>query len=317
MAPVEPVADGAARMGWVRERTPWLALLAVYLLWGSTYAAIRVAVRVVPPFTMAGLRYTFAGVILYPLVCRRGPSPDLRSWMLAAVIGALLLTGGNGLLSLGERRVPSGIAALLVATVPLWLVMLERLIHGVRIRARALAGLLGGLAGVGLLVAPSAAYALPIGGAITILVASALWACGSLVSRNSRMAIDPLLATAMEMLTGGALLLAVGAASDEWPRLRLSRIGLDAGFAFAWLVVAGSLIALSAYLYALRTLPTATVGTYAYINPLVAVVVGAVLLGEPVHPRTAVAGSVILGAVALTIANPAARHERRGGSRRP
>lgn len=294
----------------MRERAPWLALLSVYLLWGSTYAAIRVAVHAVPAFTMAGLRYSLAGLILYPLARRRQPRPGLRAWMLAALIGALLLTGGNGLLSFGERDVPSGIAALLVASVSLWLVLLQRLVQGTRISRRALAGLLGGLAGVALLVAPTGANGLAVGGATAILIASALWASGSLVSRSHSLGVDALLGTGMEMLAGGAFLLVLGGATGEWRHLHASAVNLHVGFAFAWLVVPGSLIAFSAYLYALRSLPTATVATYAYVNPVVAVAIGALLLGEPLHPTTVAAGAIIIASVALTISDQTRRSTR-------
>lgn len=181
--PVEPGGSPA------RTRAG-LALLSVYLIWGSTYAAIRVAVHAVPAFTMAGLRYSLAGLILYPLARRRRSRPGLRAWALAALIGALLLAGGNGLLSFGERHVPSGIAALLVASVSLWLVLLQRIAQGTKISRRALAGLLAGFAGVAVLVVPTGAHGIAAGGAIVILIGSALWACGSLVSRSHPLGVD-------------------------------------------------------------------------------------------------------------------------------
>lgn len=303
-----PIA--AAWTARLQARAPWLALIAVYLVWGSTYAGIRVAVHVLPPFTMAGLRYSLAGLILYPLARRRGRRPNARSWALAALIGALLLAGGNGLLSLGEQHVPSGIAALLVATVSLWLIVLERIVRGVRISRGALIGLLGGFAGVAVLVAPSSSVGVPLGGAIAILVASALWATGSLVSRSHPLGVDPILGTAMELLAGGALLLLIGGAHGEWPHLHPAAVNLHVAFAFAWLVVPGTLVAFSAYLYALRTLPTATVATYAYANPVVAVAIGTLLLGEHLHPTTLIAGTIIVAAVALTITDQTRKRQR-------
>lgn len=295
----------------MRGKAPWFALLAVYVLWGSTYAAIRVAVHVVPPFTMAGLRYSLAGLILYPLARRRGSRPNARGWALAALIGALLLAGGNGLLSLGERHVPSGIAALLVATVSLWLIVLERIARGVRISRPALVGLVGGLAGVGLLVAPSSSHGVALSGALAILAASAFWASGSLVSRSRPLGVNAALGTAMEMLAGGALLLLVGGARGEWTRLHPTAFNPHAIFAFAWLVIPGSLVAFSAYLYALRTLPTATVATYAYVNPIVAIAIGALLLGEHVTANTLIAGAIIVACVALTITDQTRADKRR------
>jgi drug/metabolite transporter (DMT)-like permease len=289
---------------------PWLALVAVYVLWGSTYVGIRVAVRVVPAFLMAGLRYGLAGLVVYALARRRSTAPTLRDWALAALIGGLLLSGGNGLLSLGEQHVQAGIAALLVATVPLWLVVFARVFQGDRIALATLVGLLAGLAGVALLVTPSTSGHVPAGGSAVILLASAVWALGSLTSRASTVRVEPLLMAGMEMLAGGGLLLVIGTATGEWEHVRLAAITFHVGFAFAWLVLPGSVVGFTAYLYVLKTLPTTVVGTYAYANPIVAVALGALLLDEGVRTRTLVAGSMILASVAFTIASQRPRFAR-------
>jgi drug/metabolite transporter (DMT)-like permease len=170
-------------------------------------------------------------------------------------------------------------------------------------------GLFGCFAGVGVFVAPWISSCLPLVGVIAILVASALWATGSLVSRSHPLGVDPILGTAMELLAGGALLLLIGGANGEWQHLHPAAVTPRVGFAFAWLVVPGTLVAFSAYLYALRTLPTATVATYAYANPVVAVAIGILLLGEHLHPGALIAGTIIVAAVALTITDQTRKHQ--------
>lgn len=297
---------------------PWVALAAVYLFWGSTYLGIRIAVETMPPFTMAGSRYLIAGALLYPFARRRARTSTVtrEHWIGAAVVGGLLLVGGNGLLTYGEQTVPSGIAALLVATVPLWMVLLDRASGRQRLRAPVTAGLLLGLAGIALLVRPWADPEVDRPGALIILVASMLWAIGSLRSRSATLPQDPLVATGMQMLAGGAMLVLLGAVTGELGRLEVSGISWASVGAFTWLVGPGSIVAFSAYVYALRTLPTATVATYAYVNPVVAVVLGWVILDEQHTVGTLGAGAVIAIAVVLIVRvrTGEAQHVHRGPS---
>jgi drug/metabolite transporter (DMT)-like permease len=197
-----------------RIPTPWIALVCVYVLWGSTYLGIRVAVESFPPFVMAGVRFLLAGAILYPIARRRagGPPPTREQWLGVGSVALALLVGGNGLLSYAEQTVPSGVAALLVATVPLWLVLFDRLRGAARLRRQARVGLALGLAGIALLVRPWTVPQVDRVGALVVLVASVLWALGSIRSRSAAAPADGLVATGMQMLVGGAALtLAAGA----------------------------------------------------------------------------------------------------------
>lgn len=297
---------GASR--W-RVPTPWVALVCVYVFWGSTYLGIRVAVESFPPFTMAGVRYLLAGAILYPIarLRRGGPPPTRQQWLGAASVAGLLLVGGNGLLSYAEQTVPSGVAALLVATVPLWLVLLDRVRGAARLRPLTRAGLALGLVGIVLLVRPWTTPEVDRVGALVVLVASVLWALGSIRSRSAPAPSDGSVATGMQMLVGGLALLTLGTVTGEWARVDLASASWASVAAVAWLVVPGSIVALTAYNHALRTLPTSTVATYAYVNPVVAVALGWVLLGERHEPTTLLAGAVIAVAVVIIVSRPRVR----------
>ncbi len=282
------------------------ALVAVYLIWGSTYLAIRYAVQTIPPFLMASARFLAAGLALYAWARARGaPNPKPTHWRSATVIGGLMLLGGNGGVVWSEQRVPSGIAALMVATVPLWMVVLEW-IRCRRIEARpiVLAALVLGLLGIALLVDPAASPGhLDWIGAAVLVAASLSWALGSISSRVLPLPLSSLLSTAMEMIVGGALLALAGLATGESARLQLSAISPASAWALAYLAVFGSLVAFTAYAWLLRVASLATVSTYAYVNPVVAVVLGWAIAGEPLTGRTLLAASVIVTAVALIITN--------------
>lgn len=286
-----------------RIPTPWLALVAVYVLWGSTYLGIRVAVESFPPFTMAGVRFLLAGAILYPVARRRagGPPPTREQWLGAGSVAVLLLVGGNGLLSYAEQTVPSGVAALLVATVPLWLVLFDRLRGAARLRTQTRVGLALGSVGIVLLVRPWTVPEVDRLGAAVVLVASASWALGSIRSRSAAAPTDGLVATGMQLVVGGAVLALLGSVTGEWPRVDLASASIGSIVAVGWLVVPGSIVALTAYNHALRTLPMSTVATYAYVNPVVAVVLGWVVLHERHGALTLVAGAVIASAVVLIV----------------
>ena len=290
----------------------WAALLIVYVVWGSTYLAIRVGVETIPPLLLAGVRYLIAGLILYPIAIRGGPPqqraadrPTRAAWVACGIIGLLLLLGGNGLVSVGERSVPSGFASLLVATVPLWLLVMNAALTRTWIGWLPLAGLTVGLAGVALLAGlgdhASASGASSTGIAI-ILFASVCWALGTILStRLKALPQRPFLATAMQMLTGGAIITALAAVTGEFGSFDINHVSAGSWLALAYLIGPGSILALSAYSIAVRSLPTSTVATYPYVNPVVAVILGTTLLGEQLTWTMLAGGALIIAAVALIV----------------
>lgn len=282
-----------------------LAFAAVYVLWGSTFLAIRFGVETIPPFLMAGLRHSIAGILLFAWVRLSGtPAPAPRQWLPAAGVGALLLLGGNGLVSWAEKRVPSGLAALIVASVPIWLTLL----HGLQKRSRphgvVILGLATGLAGLAFLVAPgrfAGGSHVDLAGAGALLSAALFWAVGSLYARRAKLPSSTLLATAMEMLTGGAALLLVSGLLREWSGFSLADVSTRSWLALGYLIVAGSLVGFTAYIFLLGATTPARVGTYAYVNPIVAVFFGWAFASEVVTARMVIAALAILGAVAVII----------------
>lgn len=282
-----------------------LAFAAVYVLWGSTYLAIRFGVETIPPFLMAGLRHLSAGAILFGWLRLRGtPWPGRRHWGPAAAIGALMLLGGNGLVSWAEQRVPSGLAALIVACVPIWMTVLDGIQNRRRPHGVVIAGLGVGLAGLAFLVVPgrfAGGAHVDLVGAGALLLASLSWASGSLYARRAKLPASTLLATAMEMVAGGAALLCASAALGEWRGFVLSAVSTRSLAALAYLIVAGSLLGFTAYVFLLGATTPARVGTYAYVNPIVAVFLGWAFAGEAVTARTVIAALAIVGAVASII----------------
>ncbi|MCC6739285.1 MAG: EamA family transporter [Planctomycetia bacterium] len=278
-----------------------VALAAVYVIWGSTYLAIRFAIDTLPPFTMAGARFLAAGLAMYAVVRARGtPRPEPGHWPGAALIGGLMLLGGNGAVCWAERSVATGMASLLIATVPLWAVLLGAMLPGGRLPGpRVAAGILVGLAGVALLVRPWQGGAVDPAGAAALLFGAASWAAGSVLSRRVRLPESPLVATAMEMIAGGALLLVAGAAAGEWPRLDPHAVTLKSALAVAYLAVFGSIVGFTAFVWLLRHTSAVVATSYAYVNPLVAVLLGWAFAGEQPTPLTALAGALVVGAVAL------------------
>ena len=285
------------------------AFLAVYLIWGSTYLAIRVAIETIPPFLMAGVRFTLAGLGLYAWARARGARPPSRlHWRDGAVVGAFLLLGGNGGVVWAEQYVASGLAALLVATVPLWMVLFDWLFNrGPRPDLWLIVGLAGGLGGVVILAgAPGLGTDGPeaaIGG-IVLLVAAMLWSAGSIYSRRAAVPARPRLGTAIQMITGGGLLIAAGLATGELSRLDLGAVSTDSAIAMLYLIVFGSILGFTAYIWLLRVTTAARASSYAYINPLVALALGWAFADEPVTGRTLIAAGVILGSVALITLRP-------------
>jgi drug/metabolite transporter (DMT)-like permease len=283
----------------------WAALLIVWVVWGSTYFAIRVAVESMPPLLMAGARFLLAGLILFPFALRSG-RPTTKQWLSCAFTGTLLL-GANGAVSVAERTVPSGLAALLIATTPLWLLGFDAGLNRARLGWQPVLGLLTGLGGVALLSGTLSGQ-VSIAGVITCLCAAMSWAFGTIMSRRLPSPGNPVLGSAMQMLTAGAVLLVVAGASGE--SVHPGSVYGRSWFAFAYLIVFGSLVGFSAFVMAVRALPTATVATYAYVNPVIAVLLGTTLLGERMSPSMLLGGALIVGSVVLVALRAAAPAER-------
>ena len=295
-----------------RHEPPSLLLitsfLAVYVIWGSTYFAIRVGLESFPPLLLAGTRHVAAGALLYLLFRKNGTRPTRAQWMTAAVTGVLLLFGGNGGVCWAEQRVPSGTTALLVATVTLWMVLVDWLRpNGHRPSVRVRVGIVIGFAGIAVLAGSSrignSGRVDPLGAAVLVL-ASLSWACGSLYSKHGSLPSSPLLGAGMQALCGGVALWVVGLLAGEGSRFALTAISLRAWLAVGYLLVFGSCIGFSAYLYILKKSTAARAATYAFVNPLVAIVLGWGFLGEALSGRTVIAAAVILTAVVLVITSP-------------
>ena len=279
----------------------WAALATIYVVWGSTFLAIAVAVRDLPPFLAMSLRHLIAGALLFAWVWRRRRGRlglGRREWAAAFIFGGALFLAGHGGLAWAQQDVPSGVAALLVGTIPLWFAILARVAFGERLGGRALVGLVLGFAGLALLVDPSGeAGAKPVG-ALVIAFGAFAWAGGSLWSRRLPLPPDTLLSAAMGMLAGGTLLAVAGAVSGELDDVRFTAEALAAT---AYLVVFGSLIGFSAYVWLLKVVPASTVSTYAYVNPVIAVLLGWAFNDEAITGRTLIAGAAIVVGVALMV----------------
>lgn len=292
----------------------WVALATVYVIWGSTYLAINLAIRSLPPLLMGGFRFLAAGAILYLVSVRTGDRvgdrPGRRAWVAASIVGATLLLGGNGGVILAERSVPTGIVALMVATVPLWMAAADRIFYGNRLSRLGALGLGAGFVGIIILAAPSGVGRIDPTGIALTLFAALSWSAGSLYSRRAPLPRRPLVGTGMEMLAGGLFLSLAGIATGELGRLHLAQVRPVSVLALGYLIVFGSLAGFTAYVWLLRVAPTSLAATYAYVNPVIAVLLGFSLLGEVVTVRTAVAGAVIVLAVGIVITG-----QQRSGAR--
>lgn len=277
------------------------AFAAVYVLWGSTYLAIRIAVETLPPFFMAGTRFLCAGFLLYLYSLRKEKvKPTLPHWRSAFIVGALLLGGGNGGVVWSEQLIPSGITALIIATVPFWTVILESLLFKRRPSWLVTSGMILGFAGLWLLVRPAAHDGNMNPTGIFILLFSAFsWACGSLYARQASLPKTPLLPTAMEMIGGGALLFLVSALTGEWGRIAFDHFSMRSLWALAYLIFFGALIGFTAYQYILKNTSPVLSSTYAYVNPVIAVFLGWAVLGEPISSGVLLGAFVILAGVFL------------------
>ncbi len=285
-----------------------LAFAAVYLLWGATYLAIKWGIETIPPFLLAGGRHMIAGVLLYVWVRSQGTEQPTRAqWGAAAALGALMLFGGNGGVTWAVQRVPSGIAAVIIALMPMWMAVLDWLRPGgVRPSGRVVVGLLMGFAGIVLLVGPErlagGERVDPIGAGVLVL-ASLSWAAGSLLSRHVSVPRALLMGIAMQSIAGGALLWLAAWPAGDWARLEPAAVSSKSVLSLGFLVVFGSVIGLSSYIWLLRVVSAARVATYAYVNPAVALFLGWLLGGEALAARSLLATVVILAAVALIVSS--------------
>jgi drug/metabolite transporter (DMT)-like permease len=285
------------------QRLAWLAWITVCVVWGTTYLAIRVALETVPVILVAGLRWMAAGVVLAAYAIATGrPLPGPRYWPTLALLGFLMNVVGNGMVVWAEQFVASGLTAVLIASVPFWTVGIEACLPGgERVRWPTLAGLAIGFAGIVVLVWPElasggAAGRQFVGGVLGIQLACLGWALGTSHTKRHPSSADPLTSSSVQMLFSGSMLLALATAAGEWPLLHFTPRTL---IAMIYLTVAGSVVAYTAYVYAVRHLPISTVSLYAYVNPLIAVVLGSALLGEPFSARILVAGLLVLAGTAV------------------
>jgi drug/metabolite transporter (DMT)-like permease len=292
-----------------------LALGTVYVVWGSTYLAIAYVVETLPPLLSAAVRFLSAGGLLVAFLVaqdrwrrRRDPAaprlprPRLVEWRTALIVGALLLLGGNGLVMLSERTVPSGIAAVLIATTPIWMNVFDSLLTRRAPSRLAMGGLGVGLVGVAILLLPTSGIgALDPFGIGLLVIAAVSWAAGSLYARRGPLPANALLGTGMEQLAGGLALAAAGLLIGELGRTDLAAVSVQSLVGLAYLIVFGSLAAFTAYVWLLNHVPVTTVATYAYVNPVVALALGILIRGESLTPRSMLAIALIIGAVVAMV----------------
>jgi len=294
----------------------WIALVAVYIVWGSTYLAIRFTIETIPPFLSAGIRFLVSGAILYIWQRLSGASaPKKVEWRSASIIGLLLLLGGNGMLVWSESRIPSGISSLFIATVPLWMVVIDALRpKGERANWLVWAGVLVGLIGTALLANPWQSHTVgspldPLGMGVLIFAALS-WSIGSLYSRKAPLPNAPLLGTGMEMLVGSLGLFAFSAIVGEWSQFHIDAISIRSIGSLSYLIVFGSGIGFVAYTWLLRNASTPLVSTYAYVNPVVAILLGSFVGHEPLESLEIISAMVIIfGVVLITTAKSLAGRE--------
>ena len=308
---ISVAADSIDGVPTTRSASPlviWTALASVYVIWGSTYLAIAIAVQTLPPLLSAGIRFCVAGIVLIGFVAaRRGVKVGRAQLQGAAVVGLLLLVGGNGFVVLAERTVPSGLTALIIASVPLWIVVFGRF-AGDRIHGSTFIGVAVGFAGVAFLVVGRGASGAvdPVGLGL-VLVATVSWALGTFLAPRLRMPPDSLLSTGIQQVAGGLVLVVLAAAVGELAHLEPATWSTNSLVAMAYLVVFGSLVAFSAYSWLLQHAPVSLVSTYAYVNPVVAVVLGALVLAEPITPSILAGAAIVVAAVAFIVTRAGAR----------
>ncbi|MDQ3197996.1 MAG: EamA family transporter [Verrucomicrobiota bacterium] len=286
-----------------------LAFAALYVIWGSTYLGIRFAIESIPPLLMAGARFFVAGVIMFLVARWQGaPKSSFAEWRTAFIVGTCLLFFGNGGVTVAEQWVASGLASLLVATVPIYIALLAWLTGSApRPRPLVMLGLIGGFVGVGILVSPALGAAPAAGsryaglGMLILLFGSLVWSIGSLYSHRARNSASPLLSSAQTMLCGGGLMFIAGLVTGEGRDFELEKVTALSLGAFIYLVLIGAIVGYTAYIWLLRHCDPSKVATYAYVNPVVAVLLGAFFAGETVTARTTLAAAIIIGSVAVVI----------------
>jgi drug/metabolite transporter (DMT)-like permease len=305
-----------------------LALGTVYIVWGSTYLAIAYVVETLPPIMAGGVRFTVAGSLLLAFLLaqarwrrRRAPEsrltrPRLIEWRTAAIVGTFLLLGGNGLVSVAEQRIPSSIAAVIIATVPIWMNLGEAVMTRRMPSLLAIGGLGVGLVGVAILLLPSEGIdAIDPVGVVIVMCSALAWTAGSLYARRAPLPANQLMGSGMEQLVGGGVMLAVAVLLGEYASLEPGSVSTESLLGLAYLIVFGSLIAFTAYVWLLEHAPISTVATYAYVNPVVAVFLGVLFRDEPLTPRILLAAALIIGAVvAMVSGRPRGADEARQGA---
>ena len=283
----------------------WVALGTVYVIWSTTYLAMRVVNETLPTFLATSLRFLVAGSVLYGITVRRGDRtgdrPGPTQWRAAAIVGTLLMVCGNGGVAWAERTIPSGLAALIIATVPLWIAVIDRVVYHHRQPPLVIAGLALGFVGAAILVGGSIAGHVNAGGVLVVVAVAVCWATGSLYQRRAPLPHRPFVSAGMQMLVAGCILLVLGTVTGEFGRIDTSRFSRASVLAVAYLIVFGSWLGYTSYLWLLRNARTSLVSTYAYVTPVGAVVLGAVVLNESITPRTVFSGALILVAVAAII----------------
>jgi drug/metabolite transporter (DMT)-like permease len=285
-----------------------IAFAALYVIWGSTYLGIRFSIETIPPFLMAGARFVLAGLVMYAIAWSQGIGKSTwANWRTSSIIGACLLLGGNGGVTISEKYIDSGLAALIVAIVPIYIVLLGWA-TGMAARPTPImwTGLAGGFVGVGILFGPglhvhSIGGRNPAIGISILLCTSFIWSAGSLYSRVAKHAPSPFLTAAQQMICGGILLLVAGVVTGELPRFHPSSVSRLSLVSFIYLVLIGAVVGYTAYIWLLRHCDPAKVATYAYVNPIVAVFLGTFFAGEMITTRTLIAAALIIGSVALII----------------
>jgi drug/metabolite transporter (DMT)-like permease len=305
-APEAPAAVRSGPPGW----QIWTGLWIVYIVWGSTYLAIRVMVETMPPLLSAGVRFTVAGAVMVAvLALRRGLRGVLptRPQLLGALAVGLLLPGANAVVTVAEQEVPSNLAALLIASIPLWVIIM-RALAGEDVSRRSVAAVLVGFVGVALLIRPGEQSGeATIVGLLACVGAAVMWAGGSFASPRLRLPQDPLVSVGWQMLLGGALILLAGVAAGELPEVELEAFSTRSLLALGYLIVFGSWVAYTAYAWLLQNAPLSKVATYAYVNPVVAIVLGWLILDEIVTGITVVGAAIIVFSVALVVRMESAR----------
>ena len=295
----------------VVRRNAWIAFIAVCVIWGTTYLAIKVALETIPPFLLGGIRYVIAGTLLGAVLVARGEKlPPLSEWGNLALLGFLMITLGNGGVNWGEQYLASGITAVLIATSPFWMVTTDAFFPGGEtLSGRKFVGLAVGFSGIVLLVWPDLTLEGANGrqvllGVLALQVACAGWSIASSYTKRHAVTRSVLTVAAVQMFFGGLFMLGIGTAAGEWSAISLAP---PTGAALLYLIIAGSLVAFAAYSYALRHLPIATVSLYTYINPVIAVALGTLLLGEPFRFTMIIAAGVIVAGIAIVRSRPALR----------